>query len=307
MIPILLVTGFLGSGKTTLLEEIYKRNHQRRIVYLINDYSQRDVDGNFFTTVNRKVVSVSGGSIFCTCKVTEFVNKLNEIREIVEDGNNPVDGLVIEASGIANPTVIRTLLNDSGMNRFYKLNNIISVADPISFPLLQQTLPNIVQQIKNAGDIILNKSDLAETNNIEKIILQIQKINDKAPIHVTQHCRIRFNPLDSKEYDFQVSSSDSIHEPDVAYSKFSIQIRKPVNLDRLKELIKNNPKIFYRIKGFIIDDKENIWHLDYSVSSGLNLDSAGSIAHPHLEFIFSNDNVEKTIKQLNLFSREGFQ
>jgi len=307
MIPIILVTGFLGSGKTTLLQEIHKKNHQRRIVYLVNDYSVRDVDGSFFSNTDRKVISVAGGSIFCTCKVGEFVSKLNGIREMERDGSNPVEGLVIEASGIANPTVIRTLLNDSGMNRFYKLNNIISVADPISFPLLKQTLPNIVQQIKNAGDIILNKSDLTGANEIEKIILQIKKINDKAAVHVTQHCRIRFNPLDSNEYDFQESSSDSMHEPDVAYSKFSIQIRKPVNLGRLKELIKNNPKIFYRIKGFIIDDKKNMWHLDYSVSSGLKLDSAESIGHPHLEFIFSSDNVEKTIKRLNLFSREGFQ
>ena len=43
-IPLVLVTGFLGSGKTTFLEQLVHRHRQRRIVYLVNEFSARDVD-----------------------------------------------------------------------------------------------------------------------------------------------------------------------------------------------------------------------------------------------------------------------
>lgn len=306
MIPIILITGFLGSGKTTLLEEIYNINHQRNIIYLVNDFSMRDVDGGLFARDNRKVISVPGGSIFCTCLVTEFVNRLNAILEIKSDTNNPIDGLVIEASGIANPLVIRSLLDDSGLDRFYRLNNIISVTDPVTLPTLQQTLPNIIQQIQSADHIILNKSDLLGTDAINEVIHQIKKLNDKSQIHVTRYCRIDFNPLDPEENIFEQLSSDSVHEPDPAYAKFSIQIKRPIILNRLEQLIKKNPNTFYRIKGFILDEEENLRYLDYSISSGLNLGSAQSIEHPHLEFIFSSRDSENIRKQLSLFYREGF-
>jgi G3E family GTPase len=217
-----------------------------------------------------------------------------------------LDGLVIEASGIANPSVIQSLLVDSGMNRFYRLKNIISVTDPISFPTLQQTLPNIVQQIKSANHIILNKSDIVSTNAIEDVVLEIKKINNKSQIHVTKYCRINFNPLDSDEKRFGELSSDSVHGEDPAYAKYSIQIHRPLNLDRLKQLLKRNPNAFYRIKGIILDENENLQNLDYSVSSGLYLYPQQSKDQPHLEFIFAGENREKIIGELRLFSREGF-
>jgi G3E family GTPase len=306
MIPITLVTGFLGSGKTTLLEEIFKKNHQRKIIYLVNDYTVRDVDGNFFSKDDRKVLSVYGGSIFCTCKGSEFVNKLNDVGEMEKEIDNPIDGLVIEASGIANPSVIQSLLVDSGMDRFYRLNNIISVTDPISLPKLKQTLPNIVQQIKTAKHIILNKSDLVSNSAVEDVVLEIKKINNKSQIHVTKYCRINFNPLDSDEKRFGELSSDSVHGEDPAYAKYSIQIHRPINLDRLKQLLKENPNTFYRIKGIFLDDNEKLQNLDYSVSSGLNLYPPQSRGQPHLEFIFAGENREKIIGELRLFSREGF-
>jgi len=307
MIPIILVTGFLGSGKTTLLEEIYKKNHQRRIVYLVNDYSMRDVDADFLSRDNREVISVPGGSIFCTCLVTEFVNKLNAILELESKKDNPIDGLVIEASGIANPSVIKSLLNDSGLDRSYGLNNIISVADPITLPKLQQTLPNIIQQIQSADHIVLNKSDLVDSDVMDEVLSQIKNINNKSQIHVTQYCRIDFNPLDSEENIFERLSPDSTHGPDPAYAKYSIQIKRPINLNRLEQLIKKNPDTFYRIKGFIVDEKEDLRYLDYSISSGLRLGLVQSNGHPHLEFIFSNSDNENISRQLRLFSREGFK
>jgi G3E family GTPase len=220
---------------------------------------------------------------------------------------NPYDGMVIEASGIANPSVIKSLLNESGMDTYFRLNNIISVTDPISFPKLRHTLPNIIQQIRTADHIILNKSDLVGENDIDDIIQHLKRINSTSRVHISQYCQIDFNPLDSTEKIADLASSYSAHKPDPAFAKFSIQKNKPLILDQLKQLVDKNPKSYYRIKGFILNENEDMMYLDYSISTGLKLSSVKSKIRPHLEFIFKGSDSEIITEQLRLFSRNGFK
>ena len=44
MIDLVLVIGFLGSGKTTLLKRIHKQNIGRKLVFLVNEFSVKDVN-----------------------------------------------------------------------------------------------------------------------------------------------------------------------------------------------------------------------------------------------------------------------
>ena len=60
-IPLSLVTGFLGSGKTTFLKQTARRLANRRIVYLVNEFSALDVDGAVLGEFGPNVVSIPGG------------------------------------------------------------------------------------------------------------------------------------------------------------------------------------------------------------------------------------------------------
>ena len=64
MIPLVLTTGFLGSGKTTLLRRIAERESGSRLVFLVNEFSQLDVDAKLLETEGLEAVSIAGGSIF---------------------------------------------------------------------------------------------------------------------------------------------------------------------------------------------------------------------------------------------------
>jgi len=79
MIPLTLITGFLGSGKTTLLKTLNELNRESRLVFLVNDFSANGVDAALLAEEKDEIISVAGGSIFCKCLVTEFVNRLREI------------------------------------------------------------------------------------------------------------------------------------------------------------------------------------------------------------------------------------
>ena len=64
-IPVCFVTGFLGSGKTTFIEKLVDEYSSKKIVYLVNEFSPKDVDGERLKLNDNELVKIPGGSIFC--------------------------------------------------------------------------------------------------------------------------------------------------------------------------------------------------------------------------------------------------
>ncbi|MBL7076600.1 MAG: hypothetical protein ISS31_03920, partial [Kiritimatiellae bacterium] len=137
MIPLALVTGFLGCGKTSFLKHTVARYRDRRIVYLVNEFSPLDVDGALVESEDADVVAIPGGSIFCKCLVTEFIGQLQRIAREYPDA----EGVIIEASGMANPAVVGTMLHETKLDAIYELATVVAVVDPGSFLKLRHTLP----------------------------------------------------------------------------------------------------------------------------------------------------------------------
>ncbi|NLF18431.1 MAG: GTP-binding protein, partial [Lentisphaerae bacterium] len=144
MLPLCLVTGFLGTGKTSLLKHIVSGRPGAKLVYLVNEFSPEDVDGAvLLDTQYPDVVRLPGGSIFCKCLVTQFISHLNAIPQRFPEA----EGVIIEASGMANPKVIESMLEETGLDKGYSLDGIITVVERRSFTALRHTLPNILAQI----------------------------------------------------------------------------------------------------------------------------------------------------------------
>ncbi|MEW6236392.1 MAG: GTP-binding protein, partial [Candidatus Omnitrophota bacterium] len=158
MIPVCLATGFLGSGKTTLLQRIADQRRQQRLVYIVNEFASIDIDGQRLHLPEGQMIAIPGGSIFCRCLTGEFIRVLRSVADrIGEDGS--VEGVIIEASGISDPGVIRQMLHETKLDGVYSLRRIISVADPQNLLKLIHTLPNIVKQIQVSDQVLLNKTD----------------------------------------------------------------------------------------------------------------------------------------------------
>jgi G3E family GTPase len=173
MLPICLVTGFLGTGKTTFLKNIVAQNRDRKLVYLINEFSAHDVDGAVVSAENPNVVSIPGGSIFCKCLVTEFISQLKKVSENWPDAA----GVVIEASGMANPKVMEQMLAETGLDKLYRLATVVSVIDPNSFLKLRHTLPNIIAQIEASDVVLINKMDRNTPEKISETEALVRQIN----------------------------------------------------------------------------------------------------------------------------------
>lgn len=210
MIPLVLITGFLGSGKTTLLRLLVEQTRARRCVCIVNEFSSVDIDGQQIDLPPGRLVSIPGGSIFCRCLAGEFIRVLQQASGAacprpslpavgapaaappIEDppvASEPPDGVLIEASGMADPKVIARMLAETRLDRTYELRRIITVVEPGSFLKLVHTLPNIIAQVEASDLVLINKTDLYDADVIQACRNAVLELNPDAEVVHTQHCR----------------------------------------------------------------------------------------------------------------------
>lgn len=258
MISICLITGFLGTGKTTLLKRIVAKNRDRKWIYLINEFSAMDVDGAIVSEDNPNVVSIPGGSIFCKCLVTEFIGQMTKVHE--QHAN--AEGVVIEASGMADPRVITDMLKETKLDQHFELANIVSIVEPRSFLRLIHTLPNIVHQVEAADTVLLNKCDLFDEGQLAETEQAVRSIKPEARLVRCVKGDAAFDVL-GKISEHVGLHGDYAKCRDPRYSSFSIELPQPVSFSSIKALIQANEDAVYRVKGYF-QSLEGPSFFDYS-------------------------------------------
>ncbi|MFW5868030.1 MAG: GTP-binding protein [Armatimonadota bacterium] len=299
MIPLCLVTGFLGSGKTTFLRRLVQRHGDEKIVYLVNDFSPQDVDGALLEEVEEDVVAIPGGSIFCRCLVTQFVGTLKAIPERFDSEDEPLRGVVIEASGVANPMVIEQMLDETGLGEVYRLATIVSIVDPGSLPKLVATLPNIRAQIEAADVVLLNKIDQFAADRVEQAAEIAREINAEAPIIRTVRCAADIELFEGGGP--RGLSGEYAPCADPNYARFSLSFDEPVDMYELTSRLEALRGAIYRAKGFVPTEDGYIY-VDMSEA-----ELAVERAHPPtastgIAIIARGDSSERMQKLIERFS-----
>lgn len=244
-IPICLVTGFLGCGKTTLLKQIVARNQSRKLVYIVNEFSPHDIDGSIVSAENPNVVSIPGGSIFCRCLVTEFIGQLTALP-VEFDG---AEGVIIEASGMADPKVIADMLAETGLDDRYSLAHVVSIVDPGSFMKLRAVLPNITAQIEASNTVIVNKTDLYDAKTVAATANAVREINSGAAILQAVNADIGmdlFNPAQPPSSELH---GDYAKCKDPNYESIAVTVEAAVDADELRTRLLAAEDAIYRLKG----------------------------------------------------------
>lgn len=268
-IPLSLVTGFLGSGKTTFLQQTARRLADRRIVYLVNEFSSLDVDGTVLAAIGPNIVSVPGGSIFCKCLVGEFILHLREIPRRFHTADQPIAGVIVEASGISNPKVVADMLRETTLDALYELTSIVSVADPGSFRKLLVTLPNIRAQIEASDIVLLNKIDLFSEEQIAGTEIAMRQLNPRVRIVRTVRGAAEvelFGAAPTRDLHGEYAACADPH-----YARFSITLHNAVDLAKLQAALRDLAEDLYRVKGFVPTPQGTVY-LDWS-TAGLSIEA----------------------------------
>ena len=171
-----LLFGFLGSGKTTLVRRILgERGGRRPMAVIVNEFGEVGVDGDVIAGDNVNLVELTSGCLCCTLRGS-LMSAVEELRE-----KAGVEQIVVEATGVASPGDMLEDLNDSQIAHELDVGPLVTVVDAPKFTRLQQMLGEFYEeQVENADVLVLNKIDLATSDELDAARAAVREINPDA-------------------------------------------------------------------------------------------------------------------------------
>jgi G3E family GTPase len=160
--PVTVLTGFLGAGKTTLLNRILNGDHGLRIAVLVNDFGSINIDADLVVGVESggDVISLANGCICCNIRD----DLLAAVMQVIERPEGP-EYIVLEASGVAEPSGIAVTFLDARLRDRIRLDSIMCVVDASQVFAAPETMELKLRQIAFADMLILNKADLVSRDD----------------------------------------------------------------------------------------------------------------------------------------------
>jgi G3E family GTPase len=155
-VPILLVTGFLGAGKTTVVNHLLAHAEGRRIAAVVNDFGAINIDAELIAGASDGVVSLSNGCICCSLEG----DLLRTLATLLRRDPRP-EFIVIETSGVADPSDIVRNLMDPVIWREAPLETVLCVVDA-TLPAERFDDALLRAQLRMADVVALSKLDLPE-------------------------------------------------------------------------------------------------------------------------------------------------
>lgn len=181
--PITIITGFLGSGKTTLLNHILSNKEDLKVAVLVNEFGDINIDSQLLVSTDEDMVELSNGCICCTIND----GLVDAVYRVMERG---VDYLVIETTGVADPLPIILTFLGTELRELTSLDSIITMVDAEAFTPEHFESEAALKQIMCADVTILNKTDLASSEQLEQLEAYIGEMKEGSRILHSQQGQV---------------------------------------------------------------------------------------------------------------------
>ena len=191
-IPATVLTGFLGAGKTTVIRHMLENAGGKRIALLINEFGDLGIDRELVTGCgiegceDENVMELANGCICCTV-ADDFLPTM----ETLLDRPELPEHIVIETSGLALPKPLVKAFNWPEIRSRVTVDGVVTVVDapavaagqfadnPMSVQNARESdemldhespLEEVFEDQLHCADLVLlNKSDLLNTEALEKV------------------------------------------------------------------------------------------------------------------------------------------
>jgi len=268
-VPLTILTGFLGAGKTTLLKRILTGDHGLRAAVLVNDFGAINIDADLIVGIDENVVSLANGCVCCSIR-DDLIAAVDDLIALPQ----PPEYIILEASGIADPAGITITFSTNRTDSRVRLDTIICVLDAEEVFETPDHMPLKQSQIAAADLLLLNKVDLVNQSQIEKIDHWLfENFRRHRVIKATQ-CDVpmeillgagRLDPghMESdrieaydrlEDHDHSVCSAEncSHREHDTkAFKTWSYETCSAFSLGALEQVVAKLPVNIYRCKGVL--------------------------------------------------------
>lgn len=272
-VPVIALTGHLGAGKTTLLNRLLLRPGAR-VGVVVNDFGDVNVDAGLISGQVDQVGSIAGGCICCL----DDSDDLDDALDRLTHPRLGLDAVVIEASGIAEPTSLARMIRYSGAERV-RLGGVVDVVDAVNvFDTVDDGGPPPAR-FRVATLVVINKCDLLPPRVRDARVTRIEeRVHEANPTaHVVRSSQGRLDPalvfdvaqtedpvdelpiaaLLREAHTDPADRHGDAHQHDHAHAQatsVTVRCAGPVEPGVVVDLLEDPPSGAYRLKGTVTID-----------------------------------------------------
>lgn len=293
-LEVLVLTGFLGAGKTTLFNYLLSGLSGLRVAAVVNDFGSVEVDALSVAGRVDSTISLAGGCMCCEIDITEIDTALADLAA-PEHG---LDLVVIEASGLAEPEVLATLVRRQPRD-LISYGGLINVVDGVHVRSTIERHPQLLRHLSISDLLVLTKTDLLDDEDLAAVRGFLREKAPQTPLTsaVRGHIDMRLlfgaaarsaeghtppaageHPQGGHAHDGH-GHGDHGHMHD-GYSSFVLEPERPLHPRRFLAAVSDLPDGVFRAKGTIVlATEEGAWTYDMSkVGDMLDVRSRGLAA-----------------------------
>lgn len=262
-LPVTLITGFLGSGKTTLVNHILTNRSGVRAAVLVNELGEIGIDNELIVAAEGGTIELSNGCICCSTN-----NDLVEGIVRVLSRPEPIDHILVETSGVADPLPVAQTFQRPEFRGVLRLDAIVAVADAEQLSLDVVDGSAARSQLRHADAVLVNKCDRVGEERLGAVEARIRALNPQARLHRTTQSAVPLPLiLDVELFHSEHGEAGHHHEhlADDGFVSVSFESDKPFSVDRFQAFLDTGrPPGLFRGKGFLWlaeTDRRYVFHL----------------------------------------------
>ncbi|UII54459.1 GTP-binding protein [Cytobacillus spongiae] len=249
-VEIYVLSGFLGSGKTTLLKRLLQneKEQNRKVAVMMNELGKVSIDSNAIEE-DVPLKELLNGCICCTIQ-----DELEaQLQGLLLD--EKPDVIYIETTGAAHPVeVLDAVLSPLFADKL-DVKGIVSVVDGARWverkklsPQVQQLL---IEQVRHADLLLVNKTDELTPSEQANISLEIQSLNMHARLILTNYSKVSLKEIRSINAGSKNEVQKSHVAADLNLSTFVYRFQHSINQSKFEDFLRALPDSIYRIKGYV--------------------------------------------------------